>query len=280
MVSTVANEIIGALSDRGTLQRIGEGLAEGLARSGNASAFSQFNPTGMGAGRAGGRGDASLAEERQALVDEIKARQIEHKYTTQISKSFKGLSKQLESSTVNLKEYRRQAMGFGKALEQELGQAMKEVAQGHRSEKNLIKNLNALLDEEVNSLEDVIKIQQRYERLTKRIMDKDAVVSNRALKEHAKLADALAKSTAGVKSWTESTLERLKSFGRTFFSFEAAVANATIALKQLATDFSAQLKFGSQLNVWTNQMTAMMAGVDPGALTELLAESRMASLTF
>lgn len=272
------------LTDRGILQSLGQEIAKGMASAGNAPSFSSFNPTGEARGRAGGRGDVSgvsLKDQRKAQLDEIRSRQAHSKYTNQLTKQFHSLNQELRKGEKDMKSAQRRTIAFAHVFEDEWGKAMQKVLTSKKSEDKLVSRLNSLLEEEIESMDDVLKLRQRQIRLEKIILNKRGGASQSILDEHARISEAMSKSTQGIDSWTSSLFKSSKSAVRAFFSVEAGLLSLLVATKQLYSDYKTQLKFGSQFtNVWDQQIEAMKSGIDPGVMAELMAETRQASLTF
>lgn len=269
------NEIIGALSDRGILQRIGREIADGMRQSGGSSIFSPENTTGRGT--AGGRGDGISPRSQTEL---LKAKQLEEKYSNQITKSFKMLNRELDAHRKGTSASRSAIMAYSNALGKSWSEAMEHVAKSKASEDMLIRKLNASLSENIKSMDDVIRIRERQQKLEKNILDRKTITTKEEVEEHKRLTKALGESSVGLDDFGKSLADNAKRVVRGFFSLEAAMANLSIAAKQLTTDFRAQLRFGSQMGLFANQLEAIRLGIDPATFTEINAQARQASLTF
>ncbi len=278
------NEFKQLITDHGFLRTIGLEIAKGIAEGGNSSSFSSFNPTGQQTGRAGGRGlsgDTSPKEVRKAQLDEIKARQKHSKYTNQLVKTFEKLNKELLKGDKDMNAARRKTVAYTQTFESEWGKAMEKVFSSKRAEDKLVKRLNAKLEENVGSMDDVLKIQRRHQILGERIARSEGIISQHTIDAHKKYSVALSESMEGIDTFGESFVRTAKSTIRAFFSYESAIVQLTRATKILYQDYKLQIKTGSRFeNVFKQQWDAIFAGVDPSAMTELMAQSRQAGLTF
>lgn len=274
MASLIASEIVGALTDPRMIRQLGAAFSEGMQKGGNASSFSAMDPTGKGRGVAGGRG------ERESLENMIKAKQLEHKLTNQLTKNLKVLNEVLGDSKKDMKSAWKNTARFSEVFTDVWGRAMDEVAKSTRSETALIKNLNDALDENVETLGDVLKIRQRHLILEERIAKAGDQASTRLVEEYNKLGKALGDSTHGIEDHRQSMLDNAKRGIRAFFSLEAAAINLARSFHQLVGDYRSQIEVGSRAKYLSSQFAAMSEGIDPQSLIEMMAASRQASFTF
>ena len=270
------NEIIGVLSDRGILRQLGREIADGMNTG--RTFYGPENPSGRTSGVAGGRG--SDLQERKEAKDAIRAKQLETKFANQVTNSFKNMNKELSKSEQSLGKARQQTAAFSKVFGEQWNNAMNQVAESKRSEQKLISNLNNKLAENIESLDDVLRIRQRQQRLEEEILDTKTVTNRATVEEYNRLSSALGEASLNVESFRDDIENTTKRAIRAFFSVEAAAANLSIAMTQLMNDFRAQLRFGSEMGVAANQIQAMVMGMDPGVFTEINAQARQASLTF
>ena len=273
-------DIIGAiLGNPNALRQLGREIAEGMS---GAAGYSSTTPSGGEAsGKAGGRGveGANVQELQKA----IKAQQLHTKAQKQVQQDYRELSKLLKVNKNRVKEASDNIDIFSRVFTRKWDEAMEKVTSSVALEEKLRKQVATALGREKMSFEEVLELRERQKKLEAKIknaQDKTTEAVKRNITEYKKISGALNSATNDLSSWSEGLSDKARAAGRAFFSTEAALITLGIAIKQLTTDIKIQLKFGSQMGVIRNQWEAMIMGVDPGALTEMMDGARQVQNAF
>ncbi len=270
--------LINLFTDPRAVQKIADTFATAFARGGHSSSFSSINPTGEG--KAGGRGRASDEDLRKEITNTIKTRQLESKFLNQVTKNLSVLNQELDKAQDDFRGAAQYTERFSKLFGDVWNKAMSEVAKSKKSETRMIELLDAALEEDIKTMDDVLAIRQRQQHLEKQISDETIATSKHMIDEHKRFSQALGEATHNLEDGGKSFLNQVQRGIRAFFSLEVAFINLIRSVNRLVDDFKLQLKTGSQMNTFMSQWAAIISGVDPRAFVEMMASSRQASLTF
>ncbi len=267
--------------DKSVIREIGAELAKGMKDGGNSSFYSSGAPSGGEAAVAGGRGPAQ--SEAKTTADRIKAEQLATEVTKKSIKGLFQLNKTLRDSGKRASTYVDDMGIYSRVFEKRWDDTMDKVGGSVRVQQNLIRNLNKAGYENISTMEDVIELREKQQNLERRIQAARVLGlkgMTQEIKEHRRLSEVLNVATQDIESSMDSFEDAIQTSIKGFFSWQAGLVNLTIAMKQMIGDVKAQLKFGSGMGLVENQMQAMFAGIDPGALSEMMAHSRQASFQF
>ncbi len=266
------------LGDPSAIRRLGQEFAAGMERGGNAVGYSSANPTG--AGVAGGRGGAD------EVTQQIRTSQLHNKVQKSIIKDYKDLSALLSQNNKKLKKATDDLDVFARVFTGKWNDVLAQVSKSTAVEQNLIKNTQKVMGGNITTLEDVLSLRQEMLELEEKIQKADGQKNAEIVKNIArykKISNALNFATTNLRSFgtgLESLGEIIQGSIKTFFTYRAALANLSIAVVQLTRDFGTQLKFGSQMGLVETQMGAIVKGIDPGALSEMMGQARQVSIAF
>lgn len=274
-----ASSIISAILGNSTaLRQLGREIAMGMRET---SGYSSTTPSGgEAAGKAGGRGPSRAQEIERA----IKSQQLHTKAQKRVIEDYRDLTKILSSNKKGFKEVKKNLDIFSRSFNDRWDDAMRRVASSAAAEAKLRKQVTAALGREKEiTLEGILELRERQLKLEKKIQNAQGQVTPaviRNVKEYRKISTALGDASNNLSSFSETTADAAKSVVKEFFSMRGALANMSIALAQITTDFRAQMRVGSQTNLIDSQFRAIAAGVDPAALTEMMGSARQVQAAF
>lgn len=271
--------LLKALTDPNVMQKLGAQFAKGFKEGGNMGGFSSLNPTGEG--NSGGRsGGSSLRDERKTIENAIKTRQLESKFVNQVTKNLKILNQEIKKSESDFAGAGEYAERFSNIFGQVWNDAMEQVSLSKKAEIRMVTALNKALDQDIETIGDVLKVRQRQQQLEKQIMDKTIATSKSMIDEYNELSTALGSATHGLSDLGKSTHDWITRGVRGFFSLEAALINLGRSVNRLVDDYKTQLAVGSHMTTVQSQWAAIMSGTDPRQFVQMMGNARQASLTF